>query len=315
MNDAVKVENLLPTYERAITALEIRGQVNLIQEVLTGVMKPGVHYGFPPGTEPKTEEEKKTKKPSLYKPGAELLCTVFRFDPQYEAVRTRHGNHLEVVSTCTLYYIPNGRRIGSGMGSATTEESKHAYRWASRVCPQCNAAAIIKGREEYGGGWLCFGRKGGCGAKFTDGDSAIEGQEAGRVANPDLADQHNTVLKIGNKRALVAAVLTATAASDMFHQDLEDIGPEAEFHDGATGAQTAEQKAPVKGAGKKNERQSSKADTEMLTDGAKKTLRDALARGKRAEPDLVAAGFPKIDQMPFGRFNEAMEWVKKNPAA
>lgn len=35
-------------------------------------------------------------------------------------------------------------------------------------CPTCGANAIIKGKEEYGGGWLCFKKKGGCGDKFTD---------------------------------------------------------------------------------------------------------------------------------------------------
>ena len=34
---------------------------------------------------------------------------------------------------------------------------------------------------------------------------------------------YNTVLKMAKKRALVDAVLTATAASDIFTQDLEDI--------------------------------------------------------------------------------------------
>jgi len=33
-------------------------------------------------------------------------------------------------------------------------------------CPECGADAIIKGKEEYGGGWLCFNKKGGCGMKW-----------------------------------------------------------------------------------------------------------------------------------------------------
>jgi len=49
-----------------------------------------------------------------------------------------------------------------------------------------------------------------------------QGPTRERVPNPDLADQYNTVLKMANKRALVAAVLNCTAASDVFTQDLED---------------------------------------------------------------------------------------------
>ena len=46
--------------------------------------------------------------------------------------------------------------------------------------------------------------------------------------NPDIADCYNTVLKMAYKRALVAATLNATAASDIFIQDLDDtpIPPE-----------------------------------------------------------------------------------------
>ena len=43
------------------------------------------------------------------------------------------------------------------------------------TCPLCRADAIIKGRAEYGGGWYCFPRKGGCGEKFTDADARLFG--------------------------------------------------------------------------------------------------------------------------------------------
>ena len=44
-----------------------------------------------------------------------------------------------------------------------------------------------------------------------------------KVEHDNPADHYNTVLKMAKKRALVDAVLTATAASDIFTQDLEDI--------------------------------------------------------------------------------------------
>lgn len=40
--------------------------------------------------------------------------------------------------------------------------------------------------------------------------------------HPDIADTYNTVLKMAKKRSLVDAVLTATAASDIFTQDIEE---------------------------------------------------------------------------------------------
>lgn len=329
MNDVTKFENLLPTYERPLNALEIRSQVNVIQEVLRDVMKDNVHYGYPPGTAPKNAEDAKLKKPSLLKPGAELLCVVFRLDPQYSVQRTRFdGGHLEVVSTATLFYIPNGMRVGSGMGSATTEESKHAYRWAARKCPHCNAEAIIKGREEFGGGWLCFERKGGCRAKFNDDDPAIVGQDVGRVINPDLPDQHNTVLKMANKRAIVAAVLTATAASDMFSQDIEDLNPEAEWtdDDGVVhqGRPKAEQRRRPQASQSRSQagQQSSGAGNpdEPASAGMLKNIEGKLkALAESAGANLVdltaecmkANGLEKLDGITAAKGKELQTWIRQ----
>lgn len=51
-----------------------------------------------------------------------------------------------------------------------------------------------------------------------------------------------------------------------------------------------------------------------LTDGAKKTLQNAMQKAGRTETDLLAAGFPKIEQMRFEQhFQKAMDWIKANP--
>jgi hypothetical protein len=52
-----------------------------------------------------------------------------------------------------------------------------------------------------------------------------KGPDGARRTNPDLFSQWNVVLKMANKRALVAAVLNVTAASDVMTQDLEDEEP------------------------------------------------------------------------------------------
>src|SRR3990167_11218552 len=119
-------------------------------------------------------------------------------------------------------------------------ETKHRYRGGKRKCPQCGAEAIIKGREEYGGGWVCFAKKGGCGEKFKDDDTEITGQAEGKVENPDIADQYNTVLKMACKRAKVDGCLSATACSDIFTQDIEDFN-----HDTGEPVKKAETPAPA----------------------------------------------------------------------
>ncbi|MEJ7713072.1 MAG: hypothetical protein WKF84_25325 [Pyrinomonadaceae bacterium] len=92
--------------------------------------------------------------------------------------------------------------IAESDGSCNSRESKYRYREAQRICPECKQAAIIKGKEEYGGGWICFKKKGGCGAKFAGGDQKIEGQPSGRTPNPEIADQVNTIQKMAQKRCL-----------------------------------------------------------------------------------------------------------------
>ena len=210
----------VPSQERTVE--EVIAQVKKIQEVVKAVMKEGEHFGVIPGT----------NKPTLLKPGAEKLCLTFRLDPQYETTESHDGRHLTIVSRCLLWHIPSGQRMGSGMGSCSTKESKYAWRESKRLCPKCGAETIIKGKEEFGGGWVCGTTGGGGGAKFEDGDSAITGQVIGRTPNDDLEDSYNTVLKMSNKRSLVAAVLNVTAASDLFTQDLEDyqVGVAGDTH-------------------------------------------------------------------------------------
>lgn len=200
-----------------LTAQDVKDQVQLIAEVMAAVMEEGHHYGTIPGT---------GDKPTLLKPGAEKLCLTFRLAPMlHVSERDLGGGHREFQVRCTLVHIPTGRVYGEGVGSCSSMESRYRYRQAERQCPVCEKTTIIKGKAEYGGGWLCFQRKGGCGAKFADHDPKIMGQQVGRIENPDIADVTNTILKMAKKRALVDATLTATAASDCFYQDLEDFSP------------------------------------------------------------------------------------------
>ncbi len=210
-------------WDLGIPVERLVARVDKIREVQSKVMKEGQHFGVVPGT---------SGKPSLFKPGAEILTLTFQLDPQFAPVDRWNGEHLEVVVTCTLYSIVSGARVGSGVGSCSTMESKYAYRKGERKCPKCGKAAIIKGKEEFGGGWVCWKKKDGCDAKFKDGDASIEGQKSDRVANPDLPDLYNTVRKMACKRAHVAAVLFVTCASEIFTQDVEDMADKGHADDG-----------------------------------------------------------------------------------
>jgi hypothetical protein len=203
-----------------LTVEQIVEQTLKVKQCMEKVMIDGEHYGVIPGT---TQEGKPPKK-VLLKPGAEKLCLLFRLDPEYDTVTSVETPSLiRFVIRCTLFHIPTGARVASGLGSCNSSEDKY-MRSAPKKCPTCGKASIIKGSPQYGGGYVCWKKKDGCGAKFNDGAPEIEGQETG-IKDP--ADLHNTILKMACKRALVAAVLNATAASDFFTQDLEDLTEKA----------------------------------------------------------------------------------------
>lgn len=217
-------------YKPVMSLDELKEREQILDYLVREVMREGVDYGWVPGTKPSSESKpgEFQAKPTLFKAGAERACAFFGYAPRFSFIEKVEEWTPERFGELVFYYQvscsleKDGKHVGEGLGSATTWESKYRYRKGERACPSCGAAAIIKGKAEYGGGWLCFAKKGGCGAKFADGDVTIEAQEVGRIANPDVADVVNVVLKMAQKRAYVAAVLTATGLSSRFTQDLED---------------------------------------------------------------------------------------------
>lgn len=211
---------------QAMGIQEILAQVKLIQEVMRSVMTEGEHFGTIPGC-----GDKKT----LLQPGAQKLTMTFRLAPEYEIQETDLPNgHKEYRVVCTLKSLGSGSFVGQGVGCCSTMESKYRYRGGARKCPHCGKETIIKGKAQYGGGWLCFAKKGGCGAKWPDGAQEIEGQSVERVEHENPADFYNTVLKMSKKRAFVDATITATAASDIFTQDIGDDETDGEPEKPAT---------------------------------------------------------------------------------
>ncbi|HEY1309263.1 MAG TPA: hypothetical protein VGF24_37245 [Vicinamibacterales bacterium] len=220
-----------------ITVDEVVAQRDKIIAVMDRVMVEGKHYGKIPGI----------SKPTLLKPGAEAINVALRLAPDYESDKHFDGDHLTVTAKCILRHIPTGLTIASGEGLCSTRESKYAKRKAMRLCPECGEPQIrrsryapkpsdsnyVEGSSEKG--WYCWKKEGGCGVNFAYNDPRIVDQEEGVIENPDLPDTWNTVLKMADKRALIAAVLNGTAASDVFTQDVEDVGKTADDSPGGGG--------------------------------------------------------------------------------
>ncbi|HEX8948527.1 MAG TPA: hypothetical protein VF790_06170 [Dissulfurispiraceae bacterium] len=186
--------------ERPLTVQDIREQINLIQEVMRTVMQDGQHYGKIPGA---------GDKPTLFKPGAEKIMATFRLAADPEVVDLSHDDIIRYRVKCRLT-TKNGTFFGAGLGECSSEEDK--YKWRTAGDEEWEATSGTHRRIKY-----------------------LRDRQLKQVrTNPyDLA---NTVLKMAKKRALVDAVLTSTAASDIFTQDVEDM-PEELFERSRGGAE------------------------------------------------------------------------------
>ncbi|HQC24501.1 MAG TPA: hypothetical protein PLZ07_12420 [Syntrophales bacterium] len=194
--EEIATYNVQATDSRPLTAVEIRAQVNLIQEVMKAVMKDGHHYGQIPGA---------GNKPVLFKAGAEKLLFTFRLsaDPEIEDLST--GDVIRYRVRCKVYDRA-GAYLGAGVGECSSDEEK--YRWRAAVCKEeFEETPEDRRRMKY--------------AKRRDGGAYRIAQV--RTMPADLA---NTILKMAKKRAQIDAALTVTAASDIFAQDLEDLPEE-----------------------------------------------------------------------------------------
>jgi hypothetical protein len=197
MNDVIE----LPRRESAgivagethrYSAMEIRERVNLVQEVMRAVMKEGVHYGTIPGT----------PKPTLYKPGAEVLCVAFRIAPSYTIEDLGNEHTARYRLTCHGTHQTSGIALGDGVGECSSAEEK--YKWRGAVTAE---------EFEY----------------FPESMRRLKFYKngtKGTQVRTEAADLSNTILKMASKRAHIAMTLAVTGASDMFTQDIEDLPEE-----------------------------------------------------------------------------------------
>lgn len=192
---ALMSQQSVSTYgDRSLTAADVQAQVNLMQDVMRSTMFDGTHYGTIPGT--------KTK--SLYKPGAEKLMATFRLacDPEVEDLGANGEAHYRVK---VRVYSSSGVLLGAGIGECSSQEDK--YAWRAAICEE-EFTLTPENRKRV---------------KFAKYQGKVEKKQQIRT-NP--ADVANTILKMAKKRGLIDAILTVTAASDIFTQDIEDLPEE-----------------------------------------------------------------------------------------
>jgi hypothetical protein len=276
-----------------LTIKDLTTNVQRIHAAMKEVMKEGVHYGIIPGT----------PKKSLWKPGAEVIATMFRFAayPVVQDLSTADKVHYRV--TIHLTHAPTGTNVTHGVGECSSDEEK--YRWRKAVCD-------AEWQEEDPARRRNVWKKGDRGSTY---------QVKQVRTNP--ADVANTILKMAKKRGFIDAILTGTAASDLFGQDAEDLSPElrAEIYGEEQPAQTE----PVRPAARTDAgeiQQATGTEAGGATRSAEglsgklvaatplKILRLRLSdRGLTDEPLCKHLKLKTLEELPAEWVNEAMAWV------
>lgn len=201
-----------------MTIEQVIDRRNSMVDFVRKSLQENIDFGKIPGTDKNT----------LLKAGAEKLNTFYGYIPKFSPITTTEDwTGKDHNGEPFFYYhekcqlVRDGVVVGEGDGSCNSWEKKYRYRASQRVCPNCGKPTIFKSRNP-GEGFYCWTKKDGCGAKFAENAPEIVSQQAGQVPNPDIFDQVNTLLKMAQKRALVAATLIACNASEFFTQDTED---------------------------------------------------------------------------------------------
>ena len=193
----------------------------LVTQFINRVLRDGIDYGKIPGC---------GDKPVLLLPGAQKIAALFRFGTKLHLDKEiedwtgidHKGEPFFMYRHRCEVFDSHSNMISAGYGSANSWEKKYRWRESKRRCPRCESEAIRKSSRP-GEGFYCWGKIGGCGAKFGENDSAITGQRVGLEPNPEIFDQTNTILKISAKRAYVTAILYAAGISEFFTVDLDDL--------------------------------------------------------------------------------------------
>jgi len=171
--------------------IDLQKQVAVITR---DALEEGRDYGKIPGV---------GDKPTLLKPGAERLCAAYGLAASY-VIQEREVDHTIVLPWTKRKKVWNNKFKGDN--SYTWAEESGEATGFYRYVVECKLTHRATGQQVGSG----LGMASSTESKYCDRPNDLE----------------NTILKMGQKRALIAVVLNVLALSDRFTQDIED-NPEA----------------------------------------------------------------------------------------
>lgn len=293
---APETSNALVQVPFVRTVAEVKKQREMIVDLMKQAMVDGVDFGKIPGC---------GDKPTLFKPGSEKILSMFRIgvDPMVEDLS--NAEHVRFRVKLRLFSMNDGTEIGMGIGEASSEEEK--YCWRAAVCAEEFTKAEQEGRARIK--WK-KGSKGGAAYSVTQ-------------VRTNPADVANTVLKMSKKRAQIDAVLTSTAASDIFGQDIEDLPPEVaaevtENLDAEPSQQTLPGVRPKMDAAPSAPARSAPAASGPIISDAQARRFYAIWKGGPREEEQVrhylreVCGVDDSRKMPLKMYDAACKWAEGN---
>ena len=188
MSNEINALSIIDTVE-IDTIANTMAKIQQMQNVVQKTLKKGHDFGEVPGT----------SKPTLLKPGGEKICMLFGLNPEYEFLQTTEDYDKEFFSyniRCTLFR--NGHPVAQGVGSCNSKEKKYRFINVDEI-PENYIGQSEQITDKYG-------------------------RTRYKINNPDICSLVNTILKMAKKRAFIDAVLQVASLSEVFTQDIEDMG-------------------------------------------------------------------------------------------
>lgn len=154
------------------------------ERLVREVLREGVHYGRVPGV----------RDPFLWEPGADNIMAAFNCyaDPVILS-ETLTPELISYAVKSNLIERRSGRVVATGVGSSSTWEVKHKYRW-------------VEEPEEFGYS------EGGLKTKEEKGRTLY------RIPNPEYGELQHSILKAATKRAEVDAVQSLPGVSTVLRE-------------------------------------------------------------------------------------------------
>jgi len=180
-----------------------QAELAAFRQYMDVALRPNVDYGVIPGT---------GTKPTLLKPGAQKALRYYGLVVDVEILPSSRtdvlGEVLDYDDVGRGRYVPTGAVLGTVHANCNSEEAK--YRNARVASWRC------RGEKRKSCKWRS--------EEKPTGESCPQCSGPVRFVAPSqrIADQKNTIAKMADKRAWVAAALMFTPASESYTQDVED---------------------------------------------------------------------------------------------